>query len=87
MHSNVDIGVLSVTVPTNDLRSTGGGWVADSASSSGKANFGFTVQPGKNNGAAPKGNSTFIFRGLVGFNYLVKGTSWQGGYLQFSAEP
>lgn len=87
IHSNVDIGVLNVTVPTNDLRSNGGGWVADSTSSSGKANFGFTVQPGKNSSAAPKGNSTFVFRGLDGFNYVVKGNSWQSGYLQFSAEP
>jgi hypothetical protein len=45
------------------------------------------VRPGKNSGAAPKGSSTFVFRGLDGFNYLVKGNSWQGGYLQFSAEP
>ncbi len=87
MHSNVDISVLNITVPTNDLHSNGAGWLPDSASSSGKAHFGFTVRPGNNNGAAPKGNSTFIFRGLDGFNYLVKGNSWQGGYLQFSAEP
>ena len=87
MHSNVDISVLNITVPTNDLRSNGAGWLPDSASSSGKAHFGFTVRPGNNNGAAPKGSSTFVFRGLDGFNYLVKGNSWQGGYLQFSAEP
>ncbi len=87
VHSNIDIGILNITVPTNDQRSNGGGWVPDSTSSSGKANFGFTVRPGNGNAAAPKGNSTFVFRGLDGYNYLVKGNSWQGGYLQFAAEP
>jgi hypothetical protein len=87
VHSNVDIGILNITVPTNDRRSSGGGWVPDSTSGNGKANFGFTVRPGSGNAAAPKGNSTFVFRGLDGYNYVVKGNSWQGGYLQFSAEP
>jgi ribosomal protein L31 len=87
VHSDIGIGVLNITVPTNDRRSNGGGWVPDSTSSSGKANFGFTVRPGTGNSGAPKGNSTFVFRGTDGYNYVVKGNSWQGGYLQFSAEP
>jgi hypothetical protein len=34
-----------------------------------------------------KGNFTFNFLGSDGFNYIVEGTSWLDGYLQFSAEP
>ncbi|HEX6626298.1 MAG TPA: HYR domain-containing protein, partial [Pyrinomonadaceae bacterium] len=86
-HSNVAIGVVNITVPTNEQRSNGGGWVPDAASADGKAHFGFTVSLGGGKNPALKGNSTFFFHGLDGFDYLVKGNSWQGGYLQFSAEP
>jgi hypothetical protein len=87
VHSNVDIGILNITVPTNDRRSNGGGWVPDSMSSNGKANFGFTVRPGNGNAAAPKGNSTFVFRGLDGYNYLVKGNSWQAAICSSPPSP
>jgi hypothetical protein len=86
-HSNVAIGVLNITTPTNEQRSNGGGWVPDATSADGKAHFGFTVSLGGGKNPALKGNSTFFFHGLDGFDYLVKGNSWQGGYLQFSAEP
>ena len=56
----------------------------DAGSATGKANFGFSVKSDK---GSPKGNSIFIFRGTDGFNYIVKSTSWSGGFLNFSTEP
>jgi rhamnogalacturonan endolyase len=80
------VGVLNLAVPGDELRSGGGGWVADASSANGKANFGLNVSAGKKDGQV-KGNFTLVFRGADGFNYVVKSTSWQDGYLQFSAEP
>jgi hypothetical protein len=80
----INLGLLSVSVPTDEQRSSGGGWVPDTTSASGKANLAFSVSSSKN--GQPKGNVSFSFKGTDGFNYLVKGNSWQGGYLQFSAE-
>lgn len=82
----VGTGVLSITVPTTDKRSTGGGWVADPASKDGKAIFGFAVKLDKSDGRV-KGHSAFIFRGTDGYIYAVWGIDWQGGYLKFSNEP
>jgi len=82
--SPVGLGTVNVAVGTNDQQTSGGGWVPDTASANGKANFGFTVKGGNGN---PKGNSIFIFRGLDGFNYIVKSNSWAGGFLNFSTEP
>jgi len=81
----INLGLLNITVPTDEQRSSGGGWVADATSASGKANLAFSVSATRN--GQPKGNVSFSFKGTDGFNYLVKGNSWQGGYLQFSAEP
>jgi hypothetical protein len=83
--NSINDGMLNITVPTNELRSSGGGWVLDAASASGKAHLAFSVSAAKN--GSPKGNASFSFKGSDGFNYLVKSNSWQGGYLQFSAEP
>jgi endonuclease G, mitochondrial len=80
----INLGLLNISVPSDEQRSGGGGWVADATSASGKANFAFSVSSTKN--GQPKGVSSFSFQGLDGYNYLVKGNSWQGGYLQFSAE-
>ncbi|MET0622173.1 MAG: Ig-like domain-containing protein [Pyrinomonadaceae bacterium] len=80
------LGVLNVAVPSDELRSGGGGWVADALSANGKANFGFNVSPGKKDGQV-KGNFTLVFRGTDGFNYVVKSTTWNDGQLQFAAEP
>jgi hypothetical protein len=80
----VGLGTINVAVGTNDQRATGGGWVPDAGSINGKGNFGFTVRIDKN---SLKGSSIFIFRGTDGFNYIVKSTSWQGGFLNFSTEP
>jgi rhamnogalacturonan endolyase len=82
----VGVGVLNIAVPSDELRSGGGGWVADAGSANGKANFGFNVSPGKKDGQV-KGNFTLVFRGTDGFNYVVKSNTWQDGYLQFAAEP
>jgi rhamnogalacturonan endolyase len=82
----VGLGVLNIAVPTNEQRTGGGGWVPDEQTANGKANFGFSVTPGNKNGQV-RGNWTLAFRGTDGFNYVVKGNSWQDGYLQFSAEP
>ena len=80
----VGLGTVNVAVGTNDQRTAGGGWVPYSGSVNGKANFGFTVRIDKN---SVKGSSIFIFRGTDGFNYIVKGTSWAGGFLNFGNEP
>ena len=82
----VGIGVLNIAVPTNEQRSGGGGWVADASSTSGRANFGFTVTPGNKSGSV-RGNWTLTFLGADGFYYVAKANSWQDGYLQFAAEP
>ncbi|HEX8115664.1 MAG TPA: HYR domain-containing protein, partial [Pyrinomonadaceae bacterium] len=58
----VGVGVLNVAVPSDELSSGGGGWVADAASSNGKASFGFNVTAGKKDGQV-KGNFTLVFRG------------------------
>ncbi|MBV9927315.1 MAG: HYR domain-containing protein [Acidobacteria bacterium] len=84
--SPVGVGVLNIVVPSDELRSGGGGWVADASSANGKANFGFNVSPGKKDGQV-KGNFTLVFRGADGFNYVVKSNTWQDGYVQFSAAP
>ncbi|HEV2837365.1 MAG TPA: Ig-like domain-containing protein [Pyrinomonadaceae bacterium] len=80
----VGLGTINVAIGTNDQQTTGGGWVPDGGSANGKGNFGFTV---RNDRGTPKGNSIFIFRGTDGYNYIVKNTSWQGGFLNFSTEP
>ena len=82
--SPVGLGTINVAVGTNDQQTSGGGWIPDPESVNGKGNFGFTV---KGANGSPKGNSIYIFRGLDGFNYIVKSTSWAGGYLNFSNEP
>ena len=80
----VGLGTINVAVGTNDQRTAGGGWIPDSGSVNGKGNFAFTVRIDKN---SLKGNSIYIFRGTDGFNYIVKSTSWAGGFLNFSTEP
>jgi hypothetical protein len=79
----VGMGVLNVAIGSNDQQTTGGGWIPDPESVNGHGNFGFNV---RSNGANPKGSSIYIFRGTDGFNYVVKNTSWTGGFLNFSAE-
>src|SRR5215213_9423144 len=80
----IGLGTINVAVGTNETQTNGGGWVPDVGSANGKANFGFSV---KGSNGSPKGNSIFIFRGTDGFNYIVKSTSWAGGFLNFSTEP
>ena len=80
----VGLGTVNVAVGTNDQRVAGGGWVPYDGSANGKANFGFTVRIDKNN---LKGSSIFIIRGTDGFDYIVKSTSWAGGFLNFANEP
>ena len=80
----IGLGTINVAIGSDDQRTTGGGWVPDAGSANGRANFGFTV---RNDKGTPKGNSIFIFRGTDGFNYVVKNTSWQGGFLNFATEP
>jgi hypothetical protein len=83
--SPAGLGVLDVAVPTDELRSGGGGWVADAGSAGGRASFGFNVSAGKKDGQV-RGNWTLVFRGADGFDHVVKSTAWQDGYLQFAAE-
>jgi hypothetical protein len=80
----VGLGTINVAIGSNDTQTNGGGWVPDTGSATGKANFGFTV---RNDKGSPKGNSIFIFRAADGFNYVVKSNSWAGGFLNFSTEP
>ncbi|HKP82310.1 MAG TPA: Ig-like domain-containing protein [Pyrinomonadaceae bacterium] len=80
----VGLGTINVAIGTNDTQTSGGGWIPDSGSANGKANFGFAVASAK---GRLKGNSILVFRGTDGFNYVVKDTSWQGGFLNFSTEP
>jgi hypothetical protein len=42
-------------------KATGGGWIPDSASTTGKSNFGFTAS--YNNNGSPKGQMVFVWRG------------------------
>ena len=81
--SPVGMGTLTVEQPTNELRTSGGGWVADAQSMNGKGNFGFNVA---NQKKGVRGGSVYLFRGLDGFNYLVKNTSWQTGGIGFGSE-
>jgi hypothetical protein len=81
--SPVGMGTIAVEQPTNELRTSGGGWVNDVGSINGKGNFGFNVA---NQKKGVRGGSVYLFRGLDGFNYLVKNTSWQSGGIGFGAE-
>jgi CSLREA domain-containing protein len=81
--SPVGMGTVTVEQPTNELRTSGGGWVADAQSINGKGNFGFNVA---NQKKGVRGGSVYLFRGLDGFNYLVKNTSWQSGGIGFGSE-
>lgn len=83
--SPVGMGVITVDYGSTTKRVAGGGWIADSQSANGKGNFGFTVNYQKT--GTPKGNSVYLFRGIDGFNYLVKSNSWQGGGLSFFQDP
>lgn len=83
--SPVDVATITVDLGSTDRRVTGGGWVYDAGSATGKSNFGFTVSPAKN--GTPRGNSIFVLRSTDGFDYVVKSTSWQGGGLSFSGNP
>ena len=80
----VGLGTINVAIGSNDQQTNGGGWVPDAGSANGKGNFGFSVRSDK---GSPKGSSVYVFRGTDGFNYIVKSTSWQGGFLNFSTEP
>ena len=80
----VGLGTINVAIGSNDTQTNGGGWVPDAGSANGKGNFGFSV---RNDKGSPKGSSIYIFRGTDGFNYIVKGNSWAGGFLNFSTEP
>jgi hypothetical protein len=80
-----DSALLTVDYGSTDRRVTGGGWIADSLSRNGKANFGFTV--GFNKNGTLKGSSVYMLRGTDGFNYMVKATSWNGAYLTFTTDP
>ena len=81
--SPVGMGTVTVEQPTNELRTSGGGWVADAQSMNGKGNFGFNVA---NQKKGVRGGSVYLFRGLDGFTYLVKNTSWQSGGIGFGSE-
>jgi hypothetical protein len=89
----IGLGVLNIALGSTDKRVTGGGWVPYAASSTGKANFGFTVDYQKN--GSPKGNSVFIFRSVDPttpndpkvYDWVVKNNSWQGGGLGFYTDP
>jgi hypothetical protein len=81
--SPVAMGMIAVEAPTTELKASGGGWVNDAGSENGKGNFGFNVASQK---SGPRGNSVYIFRGLDGFNYVIKSTSWQGGGLGFAKD-
>lgn len=83
--SPVGTGTITVDLGSTDRRVTGGGWVFNPASATGKSNFGFTVSPQKN--GTPRGNSIFVLRNQDGFDYVVKSTGWQGGGLSFSGTP
>jgi len=78
------LGTINVAIGSNDTQTNGGGWVPDAGSANGKGNFGFSV---RNDKGSPKGSSIYLFRGTDGFNYIVKGNSWAGGFLNFSTEP
>ncbi len=85
----VGTGALSVALATKETQSKGDGWVTDATSGgNGRVTFDFDVKPDKKQKDGPvKGNWTVSFRGLDGFDYVVESTGWQGGYLQFAAEP
>ncbi len=82
----VGVGVLNIAVPADEWRTSGGGWIADAASANGKLDISFNVRP-ENKGGPLKGEWKLTFRGTDGFDYVVEASSWEGGYLQFAAEP
>src|SRR5690606_18881370 len=79
----VGMGTITIEQPTKELRTSGGGWVADGQSVNGKGNFGFNVA---NQKKGVKGSSIYLFRGVDGFNYLVKSTNWNSGGVGFRSE-
>ncbi|MDT5269876.1 MAG: hypothetical protein QOH49_2062 [Acidobacteriota bacterium] len=79
-------GVLNIAVPSDEWRVSGGGWLPGAAGTNSKDNLELNVRGDKKDGQL-KGDLKFTFRGADGFDYVVESYSWQGGYLQFSAEP
>ena len=82
--SPIGMGTITVEQPTtSELRTSGGGWVADAQSINGKGNFGFNVA---NQKKGVRGGLVYLYRGLDGFIYLVKSTSRDSGGRGFGSE-
>jgi hypothetical protein len=79
-HTSEALGVLTVSLP--DMSASGGGWIVDLGSVDGIGHFGFSMTYDKK--MTPKGTFTYAYRGLDGYDYIVKSTSWQGGGLSFT---
>ena len=93
MANPIGLGVLNIALGSTDKRVSGGGWVPFAGSSTGKANFGFTVNYQRNGN--PNGNAVFVFRSTDPttpsdpkvYDWVVKSNSWQGGGLSFYTDP
>ena len=90
-----DADVLTVYTPATGVWVSGGGWLTDPSylnipvqvsPTRTKGKFGFNVQYAKKGSTAPKGNVTYSFRGVDGYVYVIKSSSWQGGLLALSGE-
>jgi len=86
---NSDAQVLTVYAPTTGKWATGGGWVHDPSSgvslSNDHGNFGFSVRY-KSGTTTPQGQSVFVWRGIDGYDYIVKSNSWNGGGAAFGTK-
>jgi hypothetical protein len=87
---NADPQVVTVYQPTTGTFATGGGWIVDPgfqnipvaiSPSNNHGSFGFVVRYDKKGG--PQGQAVYTFRGVNGYDYVVKSTSWQGGGASF----
>jgi hypothetical protein len=74
-YSANDAQVVGLAFYTNSGQfATGGGWIADAGSSSGKGTFGFTARYGNTNGS-PKGQMVYVWRGTyhgVPADFIIK---------------
>ena len=83
--------VVTVHQPGSDRSASGGGWVTDPStgdrpvavdSAHAKGHLGFSVRYRKGT-TSPQGQFVYSFRGVNGYDYVIKSTSWQGGGLAF----
>jgi len=85
--------VVTIYAPLSGVWATGGGWINDPSyqnrpvaisPTNSHGNLGFNVRYKKGSTTIPQGQSVYVFRGIDGYDYIVKSNSWEGGGAAFT---